>query len=214
MPTLVLLIGASVLGMWLGAGVVSRWPRRNIQIGMGIALLVAAALTLMAIFNTTDRRWDVGRPPRRATLDRRGGELCPGRLDVARHRPLRPLPHHDQPPRHGPARRLSDHDGLLRLPDAGRQHPVHPEGELRPPGRARAGARRHSRRAHRGVHRQVARLVLCPVAGGGGRGVYRDPAAAHRRAGTPRLSSPSSRSWSPWRPIGRPELVSRIEEDA
>ena len=53
MPTLVLLIGASVLGMWLGAGVVSRWPRRNIQIGMGIALLVAAALTLMAIFNTT-----------------------------------------------------------------------------------------------------------------------------------------------------------------
>lgn len=52
MPTLVLLIAASVLGMWLGAGVVSRWPRRNIQIGMGIALLVAAALTLMAIFNT------------------------------------------------------------------------------------------------------------------------------------------------------------------
>jgi len=51
MPTLVLLIAASVLGMWLGAGVVSRWPRRNIQIGMGIALLVAAALTLMAIFN-------------------------------------------------------------------------------------------------------------------------------------------------------------------
>ena len=51
MPTLVLLIGASVLGMWLGAGVVSRWPRRYIQIGMGIALLVAAALTLMAIFN-------------------------------------------------------------------------------------------------------------------------------------------------------------------
>jgi uncharacterized membrane protein YfcA len=51
MPTLVLLISASVLGMWLGAGVVSRWPRRNIQIGMGIALLVAAALTLMSLFN-------------------------------------------------------------------------------------------------------------------------------------------------------------------
>jgi uncharacterized membrane protein YfcA len=42
--TLVLLIGASVLGAWLGAGVVARWPRRNIQIGMGIALLAAAAL--------------------------------------------------------------------------------------------------------------------------------------------------------------------------
>lgn len=49
--TLVLLIAAAVLGMWLGAGVVSKWPRRNIQIGMGIALLVAAALTLQAIFD-------------------------------------------------------------------------------------------------------------------------------------------------------------------
>lgn len=49
--TLLLLIVAAVLGTWLGAGVVSRWPRRNIQIGMGIALLVAAALTLQAIFN-------------------------------------------------------------------------------------------------------------------------------------------------------------------
>lgn len=55
--TLVLLIAAAVLGMWLGAGVVSRWPRRNIQIGMGIALLVAAALTLQAIF---DKKADGG----------------------------------------------------------------------------------------------------------------------------------------------------------
>lgn len=51
MMTLISLIAASVLGMWLGAGVVSRWPRRNIQIGMGIALLVAAGLMLMTIFN-------------------------------------------------------------------------------------------------------------------------------------------------------------------
>src|SRR5262245_50313942 len=42
--TLILLIIAAVLGAWLGAGVVARWPKRNIQIGMGIALLVAAAL--------------------------------------------------------------------------------------------------------------------------------------------------------------------------
>ncbi|MBK8315015.1 MAG: sulfite exporter TauE/SafE family protein [Acidobacteria bacterium] len=51
MTTLIMLIAASVLGMWLGAGVVSRWPRRNIQIGMGIALIVAAGLMLMTIFN-------------------------------------------------------------------------------------------------------------------------------------------------------------------
>ncbi len=49
--TLSLLILAAVLGTWLGAGVVSKWPRRNIQIGMGIALLVAAALTLQAIYD-------------------------------------------------------------------------------------------------------------------------------------------------------------------
>jgi uncharacterized membrane protein YfcA len=42
--TLVALIAASVLGSWLGAGVVAKWPRRKIQIGMGIALLAAAAL--------------------------------------------------------------------------------------------------------------------------------------------------------------------------
>jgi uncharacterized membrane protein YfcA len=42
--TLVLMIAASVVGAWLGAGVVSRWSRRRIQIGMGIALLGAAAL--------------------------------------------------------------------------------------------------------------------------------------------------------------------------
>ena len=46
--TLVLLIGASIVGAWLGAGVVSRWPRRNIQIGMGLALVAAAVLFTMA----------------------------------------------------------------------------------------------------------------------------------------------------------------------
>jgi uncharacterized membrane protein YfcA len=40
--TLVLMIAAAVAGSWFGAGVVSRMPRRAIQIGMGIALLVAA----------------------------------------------------------------------------------------------------------------------------------------------------------------------------
>jgi uncharacterized membrane protein YfcA len=53
MKTLILLIAASVLGMWLGAGVVAKWPRRNIQIGMGIALLVAAALTTMTALNAS-----------------------------------------------------------------------------------------------------------------------------------------------------------------
>ena len=48
MTTLASLIGAAVLGAWLGAGVVARWPRRRIQIGMGIALLIAATSFVMA----------------------------------------------------------------------------------------------------------------------------------------------------------------------
>lgn len=42
--TLVTMIGAAVLGAWLGAGVVARLPRRAIQIGMGLALAIAALL--------------------------------------------------------------------------------------------------------------------------------------------------------------------------
>jgi uncharacterized membrane protein YfcA len=48
--TLVLMIGASVLGAWLGAGVVAKWPRRKVQIGMGGALIAAALLMLRAQF--------------------------------------------------------------------------------------------------------------------------------------------------------------------
>jgi len=48
MLTLVLLLGASVIGAWFGAGIVASWPRRNVQIGMGIALLAAASFFLMS----------------------------------------------------------------------------------------------------------------------------------------------------------------------
>ena len=36
--TLILMIAAAILGAWLGAGVVASWPRRKVQIGMGVAL--------------------------------------------------------------------------------------------------------------------------------------------------------------------------------
>src|SRR5215472_4263376 len=49
--TLFSMIGASILGAWLGAGVVARWPKRNVQIGMGIALLAAAVLMFMTQLN-------------------------------------------------------------------------------------------------------------------------------------------------------------------
>jgi uncharacterized membrane protein YfcA len=44
--TLVLMIAASVAGSWLGVGVVSRWSKPRIQIGMGTALLIAAIIML------------------------------------------------------------------------------------------------------------------------------------------------------------------------
>ena len=44
--TLALMLAAATLGAWLGAGVVSRWSRRKIQIGMGTALLVTAGFFL------------------------------------------------------------------------------------------------------------------------------------------------------------------------
>ena len=42
--TLFSMIGAAIAGAWTGAGIVAKWPKRNIQIGMGIALLIAATV--------------------------------------------------------------------------------------------------------------------------------------------------------------------------
>lgn len=47
--TLIAIIGAAVVGAYLGAGIVSELPRRKIQIGMGIALLAAATLMLRSM---------------------------------------------------------------------------------------------------------------------------------------------------------------------
>jgi len=49
--TLALMIAAAVLGAWFGAGTVSQWPKRRIQIGLGIALFAAALLMLGSVLN-------------------------------------------------------------------------------------------------------------------------------------------------------------------
>jgi uncharacterized membrane protein YfcA len=68
--TLVLMIGAACVGSWVGAGVVVHWPRRKIQIGMGLALLGAAALMVM-----TQLQW---LPGGGNTLDLRGWRMVIG----------------------------------------------------------------------------------------------------------------------------------------
>lgn len=44
MTTLIAMIAASIAGAYLGAGVVAHWPRRKIQLGMGLLLLIAALI--------------------------------------------------------------------------------------------------------------------------------------------------------------------------
>ncbi len=48
--TLIVLIASASLGAWLGAGFVSSWSRRTVQLGMGFALLGAASLLLLNLF--------------------------------------------------------------------------------------------------------------------------------------------------------------------
>jgi uncharacterized membrane protein YfcA len=45
--TLFSMITAAVAGAWLGAGIVSGWSKRRVQVGMGLALLAAATFMFM-----------------------------------------------------------------------------------------------------------------------------------------------------------------------
>jgi uncharacterized membrane protein YfcA len=45
------MIAASILGAGLGAGIVSGWSRRKVQIGMGSVLLAAAAIILLKLMD-------------------------------------------------------------------------------------------------------------------------------------------------------------------
>jgi uncharacterized membrane protein YfcA len=45
--TLVAMIVSAAAGAWLGAGFVARWPKRRIQLSMGVLLLFAAAIIVL-----------------------------------------------------------------------------------------------------------------------------------------------------------------------
>jgi uncharacterized membrane protein YfcA len=67
LSTLISMIAAAVAGAWLGVGVVARLPRRAIQLGMGVALLISACL-----FLATNLHW---MPGGGAALGLQGGRL-------------------------------------------------------------------------------------------------------------------------------------------
>jgi uncharacterized membrane protein YfcA len=58
--TLVVMIAAAVAGALLGAPIVARWPRRNIQLGMGCALLVLTAVLVYRQLWTDPKAGTVG----------------------------------------------------------------------------------------------------------------------------------------------------------
>ena len=60
MTTLVLLVCSAVVGSWLGAGVVSKWPKRRVQIGMGVALLGAAAVMAVRLLALVPEGGELG----------------------------------------------------------------------------------------------------------------------------------------------------------
>ena len=117
--TLVTMIGAAVLGAWLGSGVVARLPRRAIQLGMGAALLVAAVLFVLGNVGWIPAgRRSTGARGRMARVRHRL-QFPAGSVDDAGRGTVRTLPDPGQLARHESHRRLSHHDGLVRLPHAG-----------------------------------------------------------------------------------------------
>src|SRR2546430_4983343 len=182
------MIVAAVIGAWLGAGMVARAPRRFIQLGMGVALLVAAALML-----AKNLAW---LPPGGEALTSRSHtrvcgvrELSARRVDDAGCGPVCTVPHPREPARHESTGGLSDHDGFVRAADAGRRYALCAHAALPSRRRARTDARRHSRGAVRRLYREVAARGVAAVAGGGRGHVRGGPDAGLGATGLERMSA-------------------------
>jgi hypothetical protein len=174
--TLFSMIGAAVAGAWFGAGVVARLPRRKVQIGMGAALLVAATLMLMTqleLFPGGGEALGVRGMPLALAI---AGNLVLGALMTLGIGLYAPCDDPGEPARHEPARRVSHHDGVLRVPHAGGRHAVHPRGQLQLARGAGPHARRIAGRAAGGV--RGARSCRSTRSGG-----WSSPWSSTRRAG-------------------------------
>ena len=60
-PTIVSMVVAAGIGAWFGAGIVARWPRRTIQRGMAIALVITAAfMAIRMLLNLSHTEGTIG----------------------------------------------------------------------------------------------------------------------------------------------------------
>ncbi|PYP39550.1 MAG: permease [Gemmatimonadetes bacterium] len=186
--TLVALIAASILGAWLGAGVVARWPRRKIQLGMGMALCVAAGLFVLK--NLDEMR---GAPmlPGGDAAGLSGALLAVGiagnfvlgalmTLGIGLYAPCLIMIS------------LLGMDGELRLPDASGERAVPRGGGVLSAAGARPRAGRGAGGADRGADRQIAAAHRRAVARGPRRPLRRQRAPARgvraaARGGAPRV---------------------------
>ena len=117
--TLVLMIVAASLGAWLGAGFVVHWPRRRIQIGMGIALMGAATLMFLRSCSTCFPAAAIrSELTGRALALGLAGNFVLGALMMLGIGLYAPVHDSRQPARHESERGVSDHDGLVRVSDA------------------------------------------------------------------------------------------------
>ena len=105
--TLMVMVPLGAIGGYVGAGIVSRLPRRPIQIGMGAALLTGALFMFL-----TNMQWIPGGGTAigfsgAALIVATGRELRARRLERARHRQLCAEPDRIQPDGHGSRGRRS-----------------------------------------------------------------------------------------------------------
>ena len=174
--TLIAMITAAVLGAWLGAGVVAKWPKYKVQMGMGLALIAAALLMVAKQYG-----WPTP-PPGDPALGVRGialviavaGNFMLGALmtlGIGLYAPCMILVSFLGM---SEATAFPDHDGLVRVPDAGREPALHSRAQLQPARVARPGDRRHPRCPSRRLHREIAAPGNRPLAGHRRRALHGD----------------------------------------
>ncbi len=124
------MVGSATLGAWLGAGTVSRLPRRAIQLFMGAALLLAATFFAIANLGAFPVGGEAMSLPGWRFALAVGVNFVLGAFDERRHRCICAL--HGIVGAAGPASagRLSHHDGHLRSGAAGGEPALFQDGAL------------------------------------------------------------------------------------